>query len=321
MHTPNKASGGGGPLPGPSGPPTPADFDLNLLRVLAALLREGSATRAARALDLSQSAVSHALGRLRGTLGDPLFVRAGKGLRPTPRAAAFAERLPALLGELGALLAADQDFDPQSSERRFCVAATDYGQLVLLPGLLARLGEQAPGVRLEVRQLERSVVAALEDGEVELALGNFRQVPAALRRQALFDERFVCLLREGHPRVGSRLSLKAYLELSHVLVAPMGYRGSVVDDLLVERGAEPRRVALTVPHFLVAPFIVAASDLVLTVPERVARRYASALPLRRLAPPLEVPGFTISQLWHERMHHDAGHAFLRAAIAAELRRR
>jgi DNA-binding transcriptional LysR family regulator len=298
-----------------------SSLDLNLLLVLRALLAERSVTRAAKVVGLSQPATSHALSRLRAVLGDPLFVRAGKALVPTPRAESLAVPLEAALVDLERALTGPAPFDPATAKRSFTVATSDYGALVLLAPLLARLSRLAPNIDLRVRDPGTSTGAEwLASGEVDVAftpaLSGFD--PPGTRAQRLFSERFVCLVRKGHPRVKEKLTLKAYAELPHAFIAPRGTRGGVVDDVLRERGLE-RRVALLLPGFLVAPQVIARSDLIVTLGERVARSYAGFLPLRILQPPVPLPGFSFQQVWHERVHADPAQAWLRSEIAQAAR--
>lgn len=294
-------------------------LDLNLLRVLDALLGERHVTRAARRVGLSQPATSHALARLRAALGDPLLVRGpGGALVPTPRAAALQPRLRAALDAVAAALRGDAPFDPATARSTFRIATGDYAEMVILPGLMARLARDAPHVDLRVVPPasggdEREGLAA---GEVDVVLAP-RRGPggaAGLYERRLFDETFTCLVRRGHPATAQRLTLARYEALSHVLVAPRGTPGSFVDDALAALGRR-RRVALTVPHFLVAPHVVAATDLIVTLASRIADVVAGPLDLVALPPPLELPGFTMSLWWHERNHHDPAQRWLRDAIA------
>lgn len=293
-----------------------ANIDLNLLVVLDALLAERHVTRAARRVGLTQSAASHALARLRLLLGDPLLVRgAGGAMVMTGRAAAIAPRLRRCLDDLAGALAGDAVFDPATARRTFRIATEDYAELILLPVLVELLAQEAPGVDLCIRQVEEDPTAFLAAGEVDSAIGSFgtRPWPAGFYQKRLFDDSFRCVVRAGHPATRRRLTLPRFLELGHVLVAPGGTRGGVVDDALARIG-ESRRTALLIPHFLVAPHVIAASDLVITLPSRVARVFAEPFSLAVLTPPLEVPGFTISLVWHERCRHDAGQRWLRKRL-------
>lgn len=295
-------------------------MDLNLLVALRALLAERHVTRAAARIGLSQPAMSHALSRLRELLGDPILVRTPSGMRPTTRAEAMTEPLERVLEDLGRVLASPAPFDPARSTRRFRIATNDYIELVLLPSLLARVWSEAPQVDVRVTNLAGGAHEDLAEGRLDLAIGLASQFggpePAqGIRFQHVVSEKFVCVVREGHPLVKKRLSLDDFVALPHALVAPRGTAGSVVDAALARLGRR-RRVALEVPHFLVAPHVVRETDLVLTLAGRLAARLAPMLGLRQLAPPIELEGFTMSMVWHERQHADASHAWMRAAIAA-----
>lgn len=293
------------------------NLDLNLLRVLDAVLETRHITQAARKLGLSQSAVSHALGRLREALGDELLVRGPGGLLPTERALAIAEPLRQTLSGLERALSAPRPFEPGASDRTFRVAAGDYAQFVLLPPLIARLQREAPGVNLWVTPATPDEMnTKLANGELDLGIG----VPlgtaagAGLRERTLFEERFVCVVRQDHPTVRKALTLEQYVSVPHAFIAPRGRKGGAVDTALAERGLE-RRIAVAVPHFLVVPHVVAGSDLVVTLAARVAHAFAQHLPLRILPPPLPVPDFRIALFWHERQQRDPGHVWLREVLA------
>jgi DNA-binding transcriptional LysR family regulator len=294
-------------------------LDLNLLVALRALLAERHVTRAAARVGLSQPAMSHALARLRELLGDPLLVRTPRGMKPTARAEAMTAPLERALLDLGRALQAPTPFEPARSTRRFRIATTDYIELVLLPRLLARVWGEAPGVDVRVSNLGGEPNDELAEDRVDLAIGVPAQFgdpepPQGVRLQRVLSDRFVCVVREGHPIVKKRLSLDEFVALPHALVAPRGASGSIVDTALARLGKR-RRVACEVPHFLVAPHVVRETDLVLTLAERVARSLGPMLGLRQLAPPLALEGFSMSMVWHERQHADPAHAWLRAAIA------
>ena len=293
-----------------------AALDLNLLVVLRALLMERSVTRAARRVGLTERASGHALAGQRHALGEHPLVGSGRLLVPTPRADALREPLEAALAGLERALEAPRPFDPGSSRRAFTIGASDYALFVLMPALLARLAQRAPGIDLRVRSdvAHPNANEWLASGEVDLAItviGGTRGT--GVHVEPLFSDEFACLVRRDHPRVKKRLTLETYAELPHAFVAPRGTPGGVVDDALRARGLQ-RRVALLLPNFLVAPHVVARSDLVVTLGARIARSFAEHLPLRVLTPPLPLPGFEMSLAWHARMDADAGHAWVREQI-------
>ncbi|APR78334.1 Transcriptional regulator, LysR family protein [Minicystis rosea] len=289
--------------------------DLNLLVVFDALVAEGHVTRAAERVGLTQPAMSHALGRLRKLVGDPLFVRTPQGMVPTPRALELVEPVRRALGEIDRALHQTPRFEPREARRPFVLACVDFGSFVLVPPLLARLRTDAPAVDLVVRQLRMETIEKqLADGEVDLAVGVLYDAddPWMVSRR-LFHERFVCIARTGHPKVHGALSLDEFVALDHALISPRGRRGGFVDTALHGLGKK-RRVALMIPHFLAAPLVVAQSDLLLTLPERIARGFAAMLPLTMVAPPIELSDFTVSAFWHERQTHDPAHAWFRGLV-------
>src|SRR5262245_41258297 len=259
------------------------DFDLNLLVALDALLSEASVTRAARRLGLTQSAMSHTLRRLRDLLGDPLLVRTPEGMSPTPRARQLGAPLRQALQDIKQAIARPR-FDPGSARITFTLCIPDLVQISLLPSLIRRLSQEAPGVDLVVRPLGKSASRRLRAGEFDLVISPLRESKTGFYQQRLFSERFVCLARADHPEVGEALSLERFIRLPHLLVSPLGASAAGLVDRALEEKNLARRVVLRIPSFLAAPLIVAHSDLVLTLPERVARTFSSALPLRILSP-------------------------------------
>lgn len=296
--------------------------DLNLALVLHALLTEKSVSRAGKRLGLSQSATSHALARLRNVLGDPLVIRTRHGVSPTSRAETIAEPLGAAIALLERALLPPATFEPSTAVRRFRIGATDYAELLLLPKLIATLDREAPRVDVWMRPFGEGSIADLRRGELDLVVGVVSpgDVPSSVRTRRLLDDRLVCVVRRGHPLARGRLTLARFAAAKHALVAPRAKPGGPVDDALAARGLE-RRVAVAIPHFLVAPHVVAETDVVLTLAERIARHFARLLPLRVLEPPLDLPPVQLSMLWHERHDVDPGHAWIRETLARLTGRR
>ena len=290
-----------------------ASVDLNLLVALDALLAERSVTRAARRLGLSQPAASHALGRLRYLLGDPLLVRSGSQMVLTPRAETLVGRVRAALDAAANVLEAPGAFDPARETRPLRLAGTDFTQVGLLPRLSARLAEEAPALDVWVHPNSDEMLSLVAQGEIDIALGPVRGLAVNLEKESLFEERFVCMVREGHPLARGRVTIERFAKARHAMIAPRGTAGGIVDDLLLRHGLA-RRVALRIPHFLVAPHVVAQTDLVLTLPERVARLYEKHLAIRILRLPMEVPGFTVSMVWHVRSQSDPAQVWIRRMI-------
>jgi DNA-binding transcriptional LysR family regulator len=295
-----------------------AGIDLNLLVALGALLRERHVTRAARSIGLSQPAMSHALARLRELFDDPLLVRTPRGMQPTARAEEVAPLLGRALEDLARVVATPEKFDPARSKRCFTIVADDYSELVLLPELLARMWRLAPNVDVRVRPQHARWLDDLLEGRADLAVVPALRPPSGgIVLQKILHEDYVCVVRADHPRVKKKISLADYLELPHALIAPRGESGSVVDTALGRLGRRSRRVAVEIPHFLVAPHVVRATDVVLMLAERVARVMADPFGLRVLAPPTELAlsGFDVFLAWHERQRSDEAHAWMRRLLA------
>lgn len=287
--------------------PTP---DLGILLALDALLQEGSVTGAARRVGLSTPAMSHTLARLRELLGDPLLVRAGRAMVLTPRAETLRPRIRDLCAAAAQALAPEAPFSPRELERAFVVHATDHVLTVLGPALDRLAREAAPRLTLRFAPNSPDDPEALREGDADLAIGIYGELPPELRTRILFTDRFVCVVRKDHPTIGKRLTLERFLALEHVQIAPRGRPGGYVDDLLAERGLA-RRVARAVPYTLAALLLVARTDDVLTVSERIARALAPAFGLRLLEPPLPLRPYALSLLWHPRFDGDPAHRFLR----------
>lgn len=289
------------------------ELDLNLVRVLARLLETGSVTEAARRLGRTQSAVSHSLAVLRRSLGDPLFVRVGSRLSPTPRARALEQPLKSVLETLAATLAPGA-FEPRTLERTFRLLLSDYLQATLLPGLLEGVQAEAPGVRLDVSFRSDAVEANLVEvaaGRLDVAVGPVMGAPSGVVRQRLFTDVNVCALRRRHPAL-SRWTARTFAELPHVQVSARGMADDFVDQALAERGLR-RRVVLRLPQFASAPAVLQQGDAVAVVPGRLAALWKRDLAV--IAPPLPLPEFSMAQYFPETQRKDAAHLWLRRLIA------
>jgi DNA-binding transcriptional LysR family regulator len=293
-----------------------SDLDLNLLRVLDAVLRERSVTAAAARLGLTQPAVSNALARLRAAFDDPLFVRTASGMAPTPFARDLDDPVRQALALIESALAQRTGFDPLASTRSFRFYMSDLGEISFLPPLVERAQRLAPGVRLETVALDLQEIAdALATGALDLAVGFLPGLAGAVRRRRLFRDRYVCLMRADHPRIGSRLTRKLFLEASHALVSSTGSGHRVVEEAL-ERNGLTRRIALRVPHFTVVPMVLERTDLLLTLPARVARVYEAGGRFKSLPPPVPIPPADVGVHWHERFERDPGGRWLREQLVA-----
>jgi len=291
-------------------------MDLNLLLTLDVLLSEHNVTRAAQRLHLSQPSVSVHLAKLRDIFGDPLLLPGPRGMQPTARAEELREPLRLALQALEQALGPAGSFDPASAGNTWRVAAADYGESAILLPALARLREAAPGARLAVVPAVLGRLARqAEQGDIDLALQTSADAPPSLRHRALFTERYVLVARKGHPRLKRRPTLEQFCALEHAIVSPGGgsFTG-VTDEALAAAGAS-RRVVLSVPHFLFLRAALAATDLVAMLPSRLLR---DAPELQQLEAPVAVPGYEMAMLWHERVHRDPAHKWLRDTIAAAV---
>ena len=285
--------------------------DLNLLVTLDALLREGSATKAARRLAKTQSAISHALARLRDAFGDPLFVRVGATLRPTPRAEALREPLSELLERAAGLLGAGDDFDPARLERTFSVGSNDLLENTAFPLLLDRLTAEAPKVSVIARPTGDEIERLLQTRFVDLAFVTRLHTEAGVIVEHLFDDQLELLLRKGHPALRRPIDLDAYCALHHVFVAPRGHAGGPVDDALEKRGRR-RHVAFRTPSFTAALRVVAATDLVCALPSRYARTAPGVIVTRPLPLPEIKHAFRLA--WSAALDADPGHLWFRGVF-------
>lgn len=302
--------------------PDLAKVDLNLLVVLATLLETRSVTKTAERLGSSQPAVSRALAKLRELLGDTLLVKGARGMTPTARAEALVDPLARLLAGVEDFLVRPS-FDPAATDRLFRVASTDYGALAVLPAVMERFSREAPRGAIEVAPVSRDVFRALADGQVDLMLYADGQVPGSFRAMTLFEESFVSLVRTGHPLLRSAgadgmVSVEAFAAWPQVMVSVFGGTTGPVDTALGTLGLK-RHVALCVPYFATAAVIVSTSDLVVTMPSRIAQRFAPPLGLLEVAMPTLVSGYGYRLLWHERSHGDPGVAWLRRLIRGCVR--
>ncbi len=281
-----------------------SSFDLNLLKVLDVLLRERNVSRAAERLSLSQPAVSNALARLRELLDDPLLVRVGRGMQPTPRALGLEMPIRDALARIEASLNAGDLFDPASSRARFVIAVTDYVELLCMPRLMQRLARLAPGIRLAIEPLAPTLPGeALDRGEIDLALGRFLEVPTRFQIRRWASEGLKLVLRQGHPLAGRPLDLETFLQLRHLWVHGGQTRGMV--DLWLQEQGLAREVVYTTPNYLQAPHIVAASDLAVVLPTRLALHFAELLPLQVLDLPFALGPFQLDVVSVAQRQNDA----------------
>lgn len=296
------------------------NVDLNLLVVFDAMARHCSVGRAADALGLSQPATSAALARLRTVFDDALFVRAGAQMKPTPRAMELAPAVQRVVEAINAEILQKASFDPARAERTFTILTPDIGEVAFLPGVLRRLRQEAPQVRLLATARSRFAAAeALESGEADLAVGFFPDLhKAGFFQQALFRTSYACVTCAKAGPAAARLSLKQYLAARHVVVRPDG-REHLLDRYLSDKGWQ-RHVMLELSHFMSLLALLPGTDLVATVPEDIATVLERHVAIRRIALPFHVPVIDVQQFWHRRMQHDLANRWLRG-VFFEVNRR
>ncbi|WP_426435778.1 LysR family transcriptional regulator [Bradyrhizobium genosp. P] len=286
-------------------------FDLNLLLVFEALMRERSVTNAAAQLGVGQPAMSYSLSQLRAQLSDELFVRVGSGMQPTPRALELAEPIARILADIRSSVLSQRVFDPEVENRTFRIAASDQTQTVLIPELLTDLRTGAPGIQLVFRTVDRDGVGALlESGMIDVAIGNFGEPTAMQRSELLFREELVCLFDPAACGKTSPLSLDDYCELPHLIMSLRGEPSGQVDEKLAALGRE-RFVVIASSNFLVLPYVLHGVAAVAAVPRLVAQYCADAVGLAVSPLPVEVSAYDVTMLWHLRTDRDPAHRWLR----------
>jgi DNA-binding transcriptional LysR family regulator len=290
------------------------EMDLNLLLVFKHLLAERSVTRVAEVMDLSQPAVSNALARLRRLLGDELFLRTPSGMEPTPFAEQLAESVTYGLGMIHSALNQRDTFDPASSKRSFVIGMTDIGEIYFLPRLMERLRRDAPGVTVStVRNTTVNLRDEMEAGKVDMAIGLLPQLKTGFFQRRLFKQRYVCLMRQDHKLVKKKISVAEFSAAEHLLVISEGTGHGKVDEILKRSGIE-RRITLTVPHFVAVGHILQTTDLVATVPERLADRMVQPFGLAIVPHPAKLPDVAINVFWHGKYHRSPANQWLRSLL-------
>ncbi len=298
-------------------------LDLNLLYVLVALEKERSVSAAALRLERSQPAVSGALAKMREFFNDPLFVRSGNSMQPTPRAVALIEAAREVLDKVGTDIVSMPTFDPKTTQRTISIALSDVGEVVFLPNILNDLRRLAPSALVRSVSLRPAEVAeGLESGSIDLAVGYFPDLKKSnFFQQVLFADTFASLVRLDHPVAARKLSLKQFLELEHAVVHAESRTEEVMERYLARKKIR-RKVVLSTPHFASAPIIVAQSDLIVTIPEPLARYFAEvSANVRTVGLPFEPPRIQLKQFWHRKFHHDPRNAWLRSRVCALFQKR
>jgi DNA-binding transcriptional LysR family regulator len=297
--------------------PNLRNIDLNLLVIFQHLLEDANLSSVARRLGLSQPAVSNALRRLRTTFGDELFVRTPQGMLPTPHAQHMAGPVGEALAMLAGMMEARPSFDAGTSERRFRVAMTDVGEIHFMPALMERCARQAPAVRIEsVRLQGADLQRELDGGRVDLALGAFHGLGNGIMQRMLFRQGYATLFRRGHSGAHEGMGLKAFRAQRHLMVSHAAPYGQVNQSL--EKAGVLLSAHFSVPHFAAVPYIVSTTDLLATVPRKLADSAAPRFGLQTLTPPVRVPALQSNLYWHRRFQRDGGNQWLRALVISSF---
>jgi DNA-binding transcriptional LysR family regulator len=289
-------------------------IDLNLLVVFQHLMVERRVSKVADRLGLSQPAVSNSLAKMRRMFDDELFVRTPAGMVPTPFAEQLGESVGYALGMIHSGLNQQTKFDPASVKCSMTIGMTDIGEIVFLPTLVERLSEQAPGVTLStVRNAAVNLRDDMEAGKVDLAVGLLPQLKSGFFQRQLFRQRYVCLFRRGHAMDKKRVSVADFRAAEHLVVVSAGTGHGAVDDLM-RRGGVDRKVRLTVPHFVGVGHILRSTNLVATVPERLAWQLAEPFGLTYATHPVRLPEIAINVFWHAKAHRSLANQWLRGVV-------
>jgi DNA-binding transcriptional LysR family regulator len=293
-----------------------SQLDLNLLRTFDAIYRHHSLSAAATELGLTQPAISAALKRLRTHFDNPLFVRTSHGMRPTPHADAMSAVIARALDILRSVGQA-QVFSQASTTVHYRIYINDVGMLVMMPGVLRQVSELAPHAKVSIIDLRPDeVVEALDRGQIDLAIGYFLGMPNWARQQTLRKTRYVCAVRSDHPQIGDSLTMAQFLNAKHGMFATNGSPHSVVDQTMARLNLS-RDVALRVPHFAALPFLIASSDLIVTIPEDLGQTFSRLIDIKLFPPPFALDPFEIKQYWHERHHAEPAFQWLRNVVRRE----
>lgn len=289
-------------------------YDLNLLPIFVALMEERSVTRAAERLSMTQPALSNALTRLRLMLKDQLFIRERYGIQPTAIALELAPQIADALATLDDAVLGQQDFDPASAERLFTIAPNGYVEFVIVPTLVARLAEVAPGIKLRLTPYGNDLVeTGVVSGTTAMVLGRITEPPDNLVVQHLMDEGLECVVRAGHPEIGEAISREQFERMRHVNVMPPGRMRAGLFQALAQQNLK-RDVALSVTNFFAVAEMIAVTDYVATLPRLICRRLANDPRLRILPAPVDLSTFPVEMAWHVRYRHDPAHRWLRALV-------
>lgn len=290
------------------------ELDLNLLVVMDSMLREHNVSKAAQRIGLSQSAVSHALNRLREYFDDPLFIKSGQAMEPTPKALALQAAVIDVMGTVRQKILSQAHFDPATAQKEFTFCVTDMGELVFMPTILKIIRKVAPHCTIRTMQVPaEQIEGLLATGEADLAIGTYRTAPEGLYKQRLFMHGFTTLVHVDS-KVRKRISLRDFETTPQIVVTLSGRSVIPFDNVLEEKGIK-RRIVMRTPHFLIVPLMIEQHpDLIATIPKELGNSFARFGVVRAVEPPLELPSYAISQHWHPLFHHEPSLMWLRDLI-------
>lgn len=291
-----------------------AKLDLEWPAVFDEIYKTASVSRAAERLGIAQATASIALNKLRVHFGDRLFSRTAVGMQPTPFATEIQPELREVLATLERTRLPRARFDPATAVRDFTVCLTDISEVVLMPALLNRVQQTASKVTITTEKISTDSPQRLAAGEVDLAVGFMPHLEAGFYQQTLFAQNFVCLAAKSHPRIGDKLTVERFQAEAHIVVTTSGTGHAIVDKMIAQRGMK-RNIALSTASYLGVARIVAQTELLVIVPERLGNTFAAQENIKLLTPPFKLPSFAVKQHWHERFHADPGNRWLRRTFA------
>jgi DNA-binding transcriptional LysR family regulator len=290
------------------------DIDLNLLVVFNQLLMERKVSKVAENLGLGQPAVSNALARLRKLFGDELFLRTSSGMQPTPFADQLAESIGYALGMSHGAINAQSSFDPAISKRSFSIGMTDIGEIYFLPSLKEMIQKVAPSVSIStVRNTATNLQDSMEAGHIDVAIGLLPQLKTGFFQRRLFIQEYVCMFKVGHRLDKRKILPSDFFSADHLAIVSAGTGHGKVDEIL-DSNSPQRKIKLTVPHFVAIGHILQSTNLVATVPERLAERMAKPFDLKYVDHPVKLPRIAINLFWHAKYHKDPANQWLRGLI-------
>lgn len=298
--------------------PIKTDFDLNLIRVFLTIYETGRVSTAAEILNLTQPTISYSLKKLREALNDPLFSRTANGMKPTLIGELTYSRFLSAIGNINNALDITRTFDPEESSRQFRITMSDIGELIFLPPIVEKLKTEAPNIELQVIQVPiKDVDEWLSTGKIDLAVGNFSVFEPKGNQQKIFKEKYVCLMSKNHPSIKDKLTISNFTKARHILVSSPFSGHSLIEESLKRKGVT-RKISLQIEHFTILPRLLAESDLIVTLPSRVAKLFESYTPLTTHPLPIKIPEFDVGLLWHHHQENDPGHSWLKKTIYESL---